>query len=131
MPYTDIAKRRSYQNAYYRDKYRTDSEYRAKCRTRVDTRNATNVKRVNTLIAQFRANGCLLCSEKTFCCLVAHHVDPRIKTFHIGHARGKKFGHKRVAQELAKCVCLCANCHAKLHAGLVALPFQPLLAHVR
>ena len=26
-----------------------------------------------------------------------------------------------LSQEIAKCVCLCANCHRKVHAGLIDL----------
>ena len=29
---------------------------------------------------------------------------------------------KKVAAELAKCICVCQNCHAKVHAGLLQVP---------
>lgn len=63
--------------------------------------------------------GCLKCEENAPCCLDFHH------------AEGKK--HKEISWliktknkqalllELVKCVCLCSNCHRKLHAGLAVL----------
>ena len=28
---------------------------------------------------------------------------------------------KRVLAELAKCICVCENCHRKIHAGLISI----------
>ena len=39
-------------------------------------------------------------------------------SINIGNAASHSIGIKRVTAELAKCACLCANCHTKLHAGL-------------
>ena len=69
----------------------------------------------------FRAAGCLLCGEAEPVCLCSHHVIPQNKKGEI--ARMLSTQHPaRFTEELAKCVCLCANCHAKVHAGLVKLP---------
>jgi hypothetical protein len=62
-----------------------------------------------------------VCSERQPCCLVAHHLDPSKKDFNIGDARSNKLGFASVQEELEKCVCLCMNCHSKVHAGVLQL----------
>jgi hypothetical protein len=71
------------------------------------------------MISGFKSGGCACCNETAECCLVAHHLDPVAKELTIGLATSKLMGRKRLAAELAKCVCVCANCHAKIHAGLI------------
>ena len=62
-----------------------------------------------------KLNGCALCPEKTHCCLDFHHL--RDKVFEL--ARSGEFSMLKIQEELAKCVCLCANCHRKVHNGLL------------
>lgn len=121
MPYKDVQQRRDYQNAYHHEKSRTDPVYKSKHRARARARNAKQVSLIDELVTAFRSNGCSLCPERSICCLVAHHVDPAQKDFSIAHAKTKRLGAERVKAELSKCICLCANCHAKLHAGEVSL----------
>ena len=72
-------------------------------------------------LAWFRRDGCRLCGEREPLCLAAHHTDPAAKEFNIGEAVANKVGVKRITAELAKCVCLCHNCHAKVHGGIATL----------
>jgi hypothetical protein len=72
------------------------------------------------LLQEFRKNGCLLCPEKEHCCLDAHHVQK--KSFEIGRLLSNRVSPEKVVRELKKCVCLCSNCHRKLHAGLLVIP---------
>jgi hypothetical protein len=122
MPKKDLEARRAYHREYMRKRFRTDPEYKAKHMARVRKNDARYRAQVVALISDFRANGCLICPEKTPCCLVAHHVDPSSKLFEIGNSTGVKISATLVRAELAKCVCLCANCHAKVHANLVIIP---------
>ncbi len=108
----------------------SDPEFKAKHLEMVRVYDVKIRARSKTLVAAFRAAGCRLCPETTACCLVAHHVDPSTKEFNIGEAHWQKIGHVRIAQELAKCVCLCMNCHMKVHAGLLILDNIPIVCHV-
>ncbi len=45
-----------------------------------------------------------------------HHVYPAQKSFVISAARSS-YSKEKVDTELAKCVCLCANCHRGVHSG--------------
>jgi len=58
--------------------------------------------------------GCAFCPERTPCVLDFHHV---IKGEPITRVASKGYG--RFEQELRKCVVVCANCHRKIHAGLL------------
>ena len=75
------------------------------------------------------ADGCIVCGEAESCCLHLHHLDPSIKEskFSQLYSNGNL---QRIESELAKgAVVLCANCHAKVHAGIIALPHSPEGVH--
>lgn len=63
---------------------------------------------------------CVICPENESVCLVFHHLDPNTKDFEVSTFRGHTW--KKVKEEIDKCVCLCANCHAKVHAGIINVP---------
>jgi hypothetical protein len=44
-----------------------------------------------------------------------HHTDSSTKKFEIGSAVGLLKSLKQVQDEIAKCECICANCHAVHH----------------
>lgn len=66
-----------------------------------------------------------ICGEREEVCLVAHHLDGATKTRNVADMRWWRNSPKHVKDELDKCVCLCMNCHAKVHAGLIALSLAP------
>lgn len=67
------------------------------------------------VMAKFHANGCVKCGEKRVKALDAHHRDPEEKMFNIGHRTAMSVTPEILEAELAKCDCLCANCHRKHH----------------
>ena len=78
---------------------------------------------LRAIIDKFQGDsGCRLCGEKSACCLDAHHVDSTIKERVIGCMVGHGYSVKTLQEELIKCVCVCRNCHAKIHAGLLSCP---------
>ena len=60
---------------------------------------------------------CIVCGETEPVCIDFHHKDPKEKDFTIGKHRSK--GREWLLQEISKCVCLYANCHRKVHAGII------------
>lgn len=62
---------------------------------------------------------CIVCGESEPVCIDFHHLDSGSKEFSIGKGRSK--GKEKILDEISKCVCLCANCHRKVHAGLINL----------
>jgi 5-methylcytosine-specific restriction endonuclease McrA len=70
---------------------------------------------------------CVLCGYDDFPgALHFHHLDPSTKSFGLA-MRGLTRSIEKLRQEAAKCVLLCANCHAKVEWGVSNL--QELLAH--
>lgn len=63
--------------------------------------------------------GCVVCKENCSAVLDFHHLDADTKENNpsgmVAHATSK------LKSEIRKCVVLCANCHRKLHAGLLYL----------
>lgn len=60
---------------------------------------------------------CEICSEKEVCCLDFHHLGD--KDFNIGDATKYNYPLAKIKEEIAKCICVCSNCHRKLHAGVI------------
>ncbi|RLI66526.1 MAG: hypothetical protein DRO67_00920 [Candidatus Asgardarchaeum californiense] len=55
---------------------------------------------------------CTFCGYSDFRALEFHHLDPSKKKYNISAARTTR---KDFGDEVAKCICLCANCHRILH----------------
>jgi hypothetical protein len=79
------------------------------------------VERNRQLVAQEKADGCLVCHEKDYSCLGFHHLNPREKELEVSLAAWGQWSEDRLLGEISKCVCLCSNCHSKLHAGVIDL----------
>jgi transcription elongation factor Elf1 len=67
---------------------------------------------------------CLICGESESACLDFHHLDPSKKDAAIGEIMASSPSIAKVMIEVEKCVVLCANCHRKVHAGLLKLPVK-------
>ena len=67
---------------------------------------------------------CIVCGyNKCDDALHFHHRDPNEKSFGLSQS-GMTRSWIRVKNELAKCVLICANCHAEIHAGITQLPVE-------
>jgi hypothetical protein len=58
---------------------------------------------------------CRVCGEGHPECLSFHHVDPKTKSAVVS-SLWKEPGAEHVLAELPKCVLICRNCHARVHA---------------
>lgn len=99
---------------------RPDGGYRCtKCNSGAVAERRRQVKR--TLVE--KAGGCCrICGfGRHPAALHFHHVDPSIKEFHLAYL-GASRSIKRMRAEAAKCVLLCANCHALVEAGIEKVP---------
>jgi DNA-directed RNA polymerase subunit M/transcription elongation factor TFIIS len=63
---------------------------------------------------------CTRCGESHPATIQFHHTDPKEKDRSISEVANNGWSIERIEKEIAKCVVLCANCHAKEHyVGLV------------
>ena len=58
---------------------------------------------------------CCICGETEYCCLELHHI--KNKEYNISQAV-KYLKTDLFIKELDKCVCICSNCHKKLHSQI-------------
>ncbi len=93
----------------------------AKCRSEAVSRRR---RRVKEILVEEAGGRCVLCGYKRHSvALQFHHVNPASKSFGLG-VRGITRSIAKLRDEAAKCVLLCANCHAELEAGVVELPVK-------
>lgn len=98
-------------------KQRYNDNYRQKYGHKNRTRYISNYDKISQIKAKL---GCLFCEEKTIVCLEFHHIDKNGKDLSLGNARSYPW--QRIYEEILKCVCVCSNCHKKIHAGLIEWP---------
>lgn len=58
---------------------------------------------------------CVKCGEEHPACLEFHHKNKHEKEVTIAHAIKKGWTLSQIKKEIAKCMVLCKNCHAKEH----------------
>ena len=57
---------------------------------------------------------CERCGETDVACLDWHHTDPSQKEQTVSWLMDNR-SRKAILEEIDKCICLCSNCHRKLH----------------
>lgn len=78
-------------------------------------------RRVKRTLITEAGGRCHLCGyDRCAAALQFHHVDPKQKAFALSHD-GVARSITRARQEAAKCVLLCANCHAEIEIGFSSL----------
>jgi hypothetical protein len=88
------------------------------CRSGAVSRRRRVVKA--TLVAE-AGGGCALCGYSRYAgALQFHHIDPKTKSFAVTGA-GIARSLARSRAEAAKCILLCANCHAEVEAGVATI----------
>lgn len=73
-------------------------------------------KQENKLLLKLRKDKCVICGESEYCCLELHHI--RNKLYNISQAV-KKLPKRLFIKELNKCICVCKNCHSKIHNNII------------
>ena len=88
-------------------------------------------QRERTQRAKFMMNvfksTCVKCDEDRLYCIDFHHVDPSTKRLNLSTL--KWFTNiDDIKAEVAKCICLCKNCHAEFHYLYGIKPTNPVEA---
>jgi transposase len=98
----------------------TGGRYRCKrCRTEHVSARRRRVKR---LLVDEAGGCCALCGyDRHIGALQFHHLDPSTKSFALS-VQGVARSLEKARAEAAKCVLICANCHAEVEAGVATIP---------
>lgn len=83
-------------------------------------KNIARTQAVRRWVREFKLqNPCKYCSETEPCCLDFHHLNGEEKTITVALAVNLGWSVERLKTEIEKCEVVCANCHRKIHAGLI------------
>jgi len=95
---------------------RSDGSWRCKkCSTEAVQKRRDKLKQ---MAVEYKGGKCKLCGyDKTVQALEFHHINSAEKDFGIAK-KGYTRSWEKVKKELDKCIMVCANCHAEIHAGL-------------
>jgi hypothetical protein len=81
-------------------------------------------RKVKAILVEEAGGRCALCGYgRCVGALAFHHLDPQLKSFGLAEG-GLARSLNKAREEVAKCVLLCANCHAEVEAGLAVLPLS-------
>ncbi len=109
------------QNAV--DWYRNNKN-RKEVKERIYSYDKTCRKKFQDKFNDFKQNiGCCICKETDPCCLDFHHLHGKDKN--VSYFVGAK-SMKKLEEEISKCICVCANCHRKIHANKLKAPESPV-----
>lgn len=85
--------------------------------------NAVGAARRRSITQKIREwkeeQGCCICPEKFGPCLELHHTNAADKDFDPSEAMNKSWS--AFLKEAEKCVVVCANCHRKVHHGILVV----------
>lgn len=91
---------------------------RQKKKSHYDQVQRRRTKNNTILIREWKeARGCSFCSENFGPCLELHHLDPNEKD--IDPSDAAQYSFSKFLSEAKKCIVVCANCHRKVHHGLL------------
>lgn len=89
-----------------------------KHRAVVTKKNKETIQKIISWLDEIKSVGCSLCDETEICVMDFHHIDPETKVTEVAQLV-KNCSFKRLVNEINKCVLICANCHRKVHKGLL------------
>ena len=85
-------------------------------------------RRVRKILIEEAGGACSLCGyQRSHAALQFHHIDPATKAFTLRNGDTRSLASARA--EAAKCVLLCANCHAEVESGVAQLPVPSPARH--
>jgi hypothetical protein len=124
MPRKNKKSKKEYQKEYHKRRYSSDPEY-VRCKKENAKKHRTlQLERNREWIRQYKASRyCVKCSEyhteyveSNSVCLCFHHLDSKEKDGCVSVMVLKRYSIKCIEKEISKCILVCLNCHARIHA---------------
>src|SRR5271166_491154 len=106
MPHKDLQEKRAYARRYWNS--------HPKMRATQADRKRIRLEELRRWYRDFKKTlGCSRCPERHSACLTFHHLGD--KDMDVSRMVGDGRSVEVILTEIAKCIVLCANCHAKEH----------------
>jgi hypothetical protein len=115
MPHSDPQQLKEYQNRYKKE-YNKRPEVKVK---REEQRKNRALRNKNFIMESIQP--CVVCGEDEPVVIDFHHLDESQKEYGVSFLVQQSYSLDRIKKEIDKCVCLCSNCHRKVHAGIINL----------
>ena len=94
--------------------------YRYRCKKCMSEYVVTRQRKVKSILVKEAGGCCQICGyDKYQGALQFHHLDPATKEFALQSGVTKALDKMR--KEAAKCLLLCANCHAEIEGGIISI----------
>jgi len=87
------------------------------CRVCANDRQKAKKRELRKAVASLKTP-CIFCGEDEPICIDWHHINPEDKSFSISRVNTSM---GNILKEIEKCVCVCSNCHRRVHAGMLDL----------
>jgi transposase-like protein len=95
---------------------------RRRCRACRAERVSARRRRLKAILVAEAGGACVLCGyDRHRGALQFHHVDPADKAFALS-TQGLARSLSKARAEVAKCILVCANCHAEVEGGAATIP---------
>ncbi|MBV9258860.1 MAG: hypothetical protein JO215_12670 [Ktedonobacteraceae bacterium] len=109
-PFKDPERRREYHKKYHKEIW-----YPQHRQDRLD-RSREKKRKIQEWYREYKKTlRCADCGQSHPATLEFHHLDPAQKDFHVSQILHETTSLRRLQEEIAKCVVLCANCHRIRH----------------
>ncbi len=115
MPYKNKDDQRKH-NANYHSHYDKKPEVKEKRKLLRQQRCKRNKDYILSIITP-----CISCGESDPVVIDFHHLNENKKEHGISKLVQSSGSISKIKSEIDKCVCLCSNCHRKVHAGTLTL----------
>jgi hypothetical protein len=109
--FNSVEERRAYWNDWHeRNKHREDYK-----KAQSETKKRIRKERRDWFQELKKKLKCERCGIDDFRVLDFHHLDPNEKDLEVSNMVRLRWSKKKILAEIAKCQCLCANCHRIVH----------------
>lgn len=116
MPYKDPQKQKEYQAARFQRVKNAEGQKDRQSRCKKEL-----IERNKKIVEEARSSGCQVCGyNRCKKALEFHHKSSIEKDASISKAI-RLWGTKKLADEIQKCILLCANCHREVHDNMITL----------
>lgn len=115
MPYKNKEDQKSWEK-----RYRKEYLNRPETKQLLIEQHKMRVERNKNYVLS-KTTPCVSCGESDPVVIDFHHLNEETKFKGVGDMVQGNYSLNKIQEEIDKCICLCSNCHRKVHAGTLCL----------